>query len=363
MSGSSPKYNLVALFAMLPVALLQTAWAAEPVWPQIGEGSDSGICSEAFKIADSAYRSDNFYLYELPTIPQHISSALVLKPRTQYGADISGGDALIADHAIFQKIPKNNKYGNYPRSIYWQITAKNGERFVINERDFGWRGDQYSLFSVKDDVSQEKFLEGYNQETQRWTFTPLIDEVWRPPLMLQEKNTGDIWAIDVGAPYAFLSDWNIYSMGTDGAKRYCTIHFHPVAKTATALLPIAVRRLAILLDGTLGSGANEGTLHLTAGVRTEVMHTWANVAMRPWAALKAQPYNNRERVDTELKKWSHKAKTFHKLYQDISTQYPKAERALADYYKTQFNKNADEANAMAKEALDITFRRYSVFPR
>lgn len=357
MSGSGQTYKL---FAILLISVSQTAWADETTWPQLDNASSSGICSDALKIASAAYRSDNFYLYELPPIPQDIGSAFVLQPSA---LDISGGDALIADASVFKKIPKNNNDGNSPPSIYWQTKANHGFRYVMNEDAFGWRGDQYTLFAIKEEVTPEQFIAGYSRNTQDAAFSPLIEEGWRPPLMMQEKSNGNVWAIDVGAPYVFLSDWHIHSIGEDGAKQHCTIHFHPEAKTVINLLPASVRKLAALLDGTLGSGENEGTLQQTARMRINVMHTWANVGIRPWAALRTQPYNSRQQVDDGLKKWSRKAKTFNKLYQNIYSQYPKAEHALVAYYKTHFNKNADEASAMAKQTLDIAFRTYFVFPK
>lgn len=358
MSGSSQKYKL---FAVLLIGLSQTAWADEATWPQLDKASDSSICSEAFKIANSAYRSDNSYLYAPPAIPQDIGITLVLQPSAH---DTSVRDTLVTDPSVFQKIPKNNQDGNYPTNIYWQIKAKNGLRYVMNEDAFGWRGDQYTLFTLKEDITPDKFIECYTRNPQEAAFTPLIGEGWILPLMLQEKNTENVWAIDVGAPYTFLSNWVVYSIGTDGAKQRCMINFHPAAKTATALLPMPVRKLAALLDGTLGSGENEGTYQATARLKTEVMHRWANVAMRPWAASKAQPYDRGELeasplqcVDTDLKERSRLAEIF-KLYPDISTQYPKAERALADYYKSQFNKNIADADAMAKQTLYIAFCTY-----
>jgi uncharacterized membrane protein YkvA (DUF1232 family) len=101
----------------------------------------------------------------------------------------------------------------------------------------------------------------------------------------------------------------------------------------------------------------------TGHVREEVMHTWANVAMRPWAALKEEPYNDRAVVDKGLEAWSHQAGSFHRLYRKILTQYPKAEKSLARYYRGHFHKQPDEARAMARQTLDIAFRTYFVFPR
>ena len=169
--------------------------------------------------------------------------------------DISGGDALIADQAVFQKIVEQRG----ARNIYWQTKAQYGLRYVMNEEPLGWQGDRYTLYALKDDVTQDRFIEGVHMDAAEQAFDPLIAEGWRPPLLLQDQRTGDVWAIDVGAPYVFLSDWSIYSIGPDGAKLRCIIHFHPQVKIATALLPRSVQILAHDLDATLGSGADEGT--------------------------------------------------------------------------------------------------------
>lgn len=362
MSGSDALHsNLCKLAIALSLSLPQLALADETIWPQLeGSASERNICAETLEIAKAVYLSDNLYLYQLPTIPQSVGATLVLKPSA---LDISDGDALVADPSTFQKIPKTDSDGNAPRSLYWQVKAQHGLRYVINEDSFGWRGDQYTLFALKADVTSDTFLRAYSRDRQEQAFTPLIQEGWRPPLMLQETGSGNLFAIDVGAPYAFLGDWHVYSIGADGAKPRCTVHFHPQAETATSLLPAPVRKLAALLDGTLGSGEGEGTLQETARLKTEIMHSWANVAMRPWAVLKAQPYNSRAQVDAELRKWSHKAKSFRALYNRINAQYPKAERSLAEYYRAGFHKKSGEAKALARQALDVAMRMYFVFPQ
>ncbi len=156
-------------------------------------------------------------------MPQDIGSALVLYPSE---LNISGGDALVADASVFKKIPKDNQ-DIYARSIYWQMNANHGLRYVMNEDIFGSYGDQYTLFAVKEDITSEQFIKNYSRNPQETAFTPLVEEGWRPPLMLQEKNNGNVWAIDVGAPYVFLGDWNIYSIGEDeqsNVVRYIFIH-------------------------------------------------------------------------------------------------------------------------------------------
>jgi hypothetical protein len=350
-----PLKALVLLSVLLPA----TAWANEQAWPRLDDAySSSGICAAALEIANSAHRSDNFHLYALPPVPKDAGVVFVLQPSA---LDISGGDALVADQAVFQKIPKGNE--TPPRSIYWQAKAQHGLRYVMNEEALGWQGDQYTLYAVKEDVTPDRFIEGVRAGGQEQTFIPLIGEGWRPPLMLQERRTGNVWAIDVGEPYVYLSDWDIYSIGQDGAKQRCIIHFHPKAKTATALLPRPIQTLAHYLDATLGSGADEGTLQPTARVRIEVSQMWANVAMRPWAALTGQPYNSRKQVDSELTAYSHKEARFQKLYRDIYATYPRAKLALTRYYQAKLGKDAHEAGALAEHVLDIAFRMYFVFPK
>jgi hypothetical protein len=329
----------------------QTVSANERAWPRLDDSSPrSGICAAAREIASSAYRSDNFYLYALPPVPKESGLAFVLQPPA---FEIPG--SLAADPTVFQEIPKSNDQNNL--SIYWQTKAQHGLRYVMDEDGFGWRGNQYTLYAVKEDVTPNQFIEGVQKEA----FSPLIGEGWRPPLMLQEQRTSDVWAIDVGAPYVFLDDWGIYSVDQDGARKRCVIHFRLDTKTATALLPRPVRRLAQYLDATLGSGAYEGTLEPTARIRVEVSHMWANVAMRPWAAFTAQPLDNREQVDAGLRAYSRKGATHLKLYRDIYAVYPRAELALTRYYQVKFSKDAREACALAKRALDLAFRMYFAF--
>lgn len=332
--------------------------ADEAAWPKLDGGSKDRICTDALAIARATYDSDNAYLYAPPTIPKDIGSMLVLQPKA---TDISEGDALIADPGAFRKNPQTDTDGDASPSLYWQVKPDHGMRFVIYEEPFGWRGEQYALFALTSDVAADKFLAGYKREPKTDVFKPLAGEGWRPPLVLQEKATGDLWSIDVGAPYIFLSDWNIYSIGSDGAARRCSIHFHPQAKSELDLLPSPVRKLATLLDGTLGKGENEGTLAPTAGLRIDVMHIWGNVAMRPWAAVKSEPHNSRQEVDAGLKAWSHQAKSFGKLYREIMAQYPRAEHALAKFYRVEYRKSAGEADAMARQALDMAFRTYFTF--
>lgn len=355
MIASSKKRVLIAL---LFVSLSHAAWANEGEWPQLDKASTHSICPQALAIAKAAYQSDNFYLYELPVIPKDLNSTLALQPT---GRDISGGNGLIADPAVFKEIPKHGEEGRQIRNIYWQIKPQHGLRFIMNVDPYGWRGDQYTVFAIKEDVQPQQFIDAYQQTVTNTTFTPLINQGWRPPLMMQEKSTGDLWAIDVGMPGEYAPKWTAYSMEADGAKESCTVLFQPKDKLAASLLPASVRRLKTLLGGTLGGGENEGTLQPTARISNQANYTWANIALRPWAALKSEPYNSREEVEEGLKNWSQKARSFQKLYKNIFAQYPKAERDLSAYYKTHFNKSVQDADATAKQVLDIALRAYFMF--
>ena len=90
---------------------------------------------------------------------------------------------------------------------------------------------------------------------------------------------------------------------------------------------------------------------------------WANAALRPWAALTAQPYNSRKQVDAELRAYRGKGASFRKPHGDIYADYPRAELALTRYYQAKLGKNAGEASPLAKRVVDLAFRIYFSFPK
>jgi hypothetical protein len=335
--------------------------ANESTWPQLLDGDPkSGICGEALAVATSLYQSEHFYLYALADLQTaNISSTFALR---QAQLDVSSGDALVADQSIFQKIPRVKGEYSASRSIYWQIKPSHGRRFVMYEEGFGWRGDQYTLFSIDENISPSEFFEGSGRDIAKRMFQPVIDETWRPPLMMREMSDGEIWAIDVGPPYVVFSDWNIYSNGADGAKKRCTVRFRDRSELGSALLPKPVRRLAVLLDQSLDNKKNEGTLNYTARQRLYVRYLWTNIATRPQAFVKEDPDISRAKADTEFAKWSEGTSRFRKLRRQILAQFPQAQRTLANYYKASFRKGDQEANAMAQQALDIVFRTYFTGP-
>jgi hypothetical protein len=336
--------------------LSQTVWADDSKWPKVVEETivDNNLCFEAYSIAKSKYKSNRFYLHSsVVNVSDDINSSLVLHPE---GSDISGGDALIEDSKVFQKIPKHSL-----RSIYWQIGSKQGLRIVVNEEPLGWRGDRYSLFVVSEDVTPEAFLDDLSKSRSEKTYEPTLYESWWPPLILQNNESGELWVIKFSG-YQVLGSWEVYSLNSNGMQKICSIRFYPEDAASVVSLPSPINKLAMLLDGALGNPKNEGTLQPTAHLRGRAKYMWGNVLKRPWAALNAKPSNSRIQVDNELEKWSQKTINHARHYQQILKQYPKTEKALAEHYISEFNKTQAEANVMAKEALDIAYRMYFVFP-
>jgi len=340
--------------------LVLSVWAGLPKnifadsWPKVNKAKKRDQCKQALMIAKAMFQSDANVLYAPPVIPTKSTAALVLGPSA---LDISGGDALKADKAAFTKLPIPGP--GAPRSIYWQRAAKYGYRLVVWETLRGWRGDTYSLYAVGEKYKPEEFLAATSENQSSSKFTPILSDVWRPPLIFRKKESGDFWFIDVGETYQFLADWQVYECGPAGAKPVCSIQFRPAANNATDLLPPPVRKLEVLLDKTMGEGKNEGTLQQTAHLRIDVETTWANIMLRPWALN--EPYNTRKEVDDGLKDWSHNGPSEQKLYRRIQQQYPKAARSLAEYYQKNFGLSPRKAKIQSSYALDIALRSHYAF--
>ena len=224
----------------------------------------------------------------------------------------------------------------------------------------GWRGDAYTLFLVKETIDPGLFIKITGTDKDSTDYKRIIpaDEhlvSFAPPLMIREKGTANIIAVDA------YDVWSVFSIGVGGHQKHCRIEFYPPDTGPTALLPMPVQKLANLLDTTVGDPENAGTLQTYGRVRAHMLGIWKNVATRPWAILADTPYNSRITVDQGLKQWSRQAKSFDQVYKQIVSQYPKAEKALALYYKQHFHKTDEEANTMAKKILDIAFRSSYVF--
>ena len=326
---------------------------ADP-WPRLSEKSKIAQCTEALQVAKAVFLSDSSSLFAPPEIPDNLPSKIVLKPQF---VDVSGGDALEADQMYFDKVPMSEVGGS--GHLFWKKSATYGYRLVVLDIPHSWRGDWYSLVEVGERIKLEEFLTETREVLKSPKFNTIISNSWQPPLVFEEKNSSRSWIIDVGQPWQFLGDWKVYVAEAEGVKLSCTVQFRPAVKKAISLLPKPVQELARLLDQTMGTGENEGTLQPTGRLRLAVEHNWANVALRPWARGRA--YNTREEVESNLKDWSLKGSSYRSVYQKIQHQYPLAEQSLANYYQRQFHRSANEAEAIAAYALDIAFRSHYSF--
>jgi len=338
-------------------------WVAIPVesfangWPRLIGGGEIVQCAEALQIGKATFQSNSFYLFSPPTMPAGIGSTVVLQPEA---VDISGGNALKSEDAVFDKLPISHRTGE-ARNIYWETKANEGIRLVLLEEAFNWQGDRYSLFAIQAGVTFNEFLVAVKSGNKDSQFQPILGESWRPPLIFQEKRSLRTWAIAVGEPYYFLGNWTVFVTGADGVNHRCTVQFRPRVKNATSLLPAPVRKLAHLLDQTMGSGLNEGTLNPTARLRLAVQHTWASAALRPWAL--PEPYNSRAEVDAGLKLWSGGGFKYLETYKNLQKQYPFALQSLAQFYTKQFDHSAKDAKLLAEHVLDVAFRAHYTFHR
>ena len=320
------------------------------------DGPATRECRDTLAVADTAFHSTAFRLDDAIALPR--GGPVRILSQRQAG-DISGGDGVAADSAMFKTLPPP-KAGPGPKNIrglYWQVTPTRGIRWVIADEPFNWRGDFYSLFAMDPAVSETEFVPPQGDKDPR---VVLRDE-WMPPVMLRDRRSGEVWAVTTET-YGTPGLWTVYSAARDGVKRRCTILFGPRVKTAADLLPAPLRALAADLDGTMGDGRNEGTLEPTATLRGFVAQGWVDAVLRPWAVT-TKPYNTRRDADLGLRRWSYGSPGFRALYRRIQADYPAAVDALADLYVRRFGKTPEDARKLAVHNLDIVYRSHFVFPR
>lgn len=353
--GGRFKMKKQAMFGVLLALALTVANAASKEWPRLlGNDENHPECKTALKLAQLAYKSTAFNLWEPQTLPEDLDDTLVLGPQ---GVDLSGGDALDVNLGVFTKIPLPY-YG--PRSIYWQTQTDQANRLVVEEIPFGWRGDAYAVQSIPTEMSPaEYFSDAVRHENDGLTM--LIDNAWRAPLIFQGKNSTHLWLIYVGEPYFFSPGWVIYLPIAGRMQKACEVQFRPRVKHAASLLPRSIQRLATLLDRSIGSGENEGTLQPTARIRINVQQAWSNAALRPWAM--STPYNSRKEVEAGLSIWAEHGKMYQVAYAQIQAQYRIAEGELRSYYNRQLNMSKIASQIAAKNVLDIAYRAHYVFPK
>jgi len=355
--------KIAAILSGLTVFLVSNSVAEPNAWPKLDKGHNFSHCVEALQIAEKMFMSDAFYLYAPPIISPDQPSSVALGPTS---TDISGGDALKEDPSVFEKIST----GEEPRgSMFWQRKDESGMRFILTETSLGWRGDSYSLFYTSKELTSDRFLDLFRKNTEYPLpeFNSIVRGEQpllgggRPPLIMRNKLSDNLWVIDLGSSSNFLGSWDVYSPEERKLKQICSVQFRPDVKNAIELLPPPVQKLATHLLRTIGSDVNEGTLKPIARQSFAAQHTWATLALRPWAL--AEPYNSREEVDAGLREWSLQNKTNGDVYRRIQELYGPALQSIGKYYQRTFNRSREESEQMASYALDIAFRNYYVFSK
>lgn len=326
--------------------------------PKIFGNITSPECSSAFRLAKSMFKSTAPRLYAPLKIPNNMNSELVLGTSA---LDISGGNVLEANEKQFKKIPKIGY--SAPLNIYWGIKILHGKRIVVEESFRNWQGDRYLLYLLDSIVTQDDFSKNaqLRAEYGKSSYLAFIEETWRPPLIFLEKKNQKLWFVTVGEPFEILADWNVYKQTTHGFKRNCTVRFHPKAKNTIAILPNTIQTFIRLLNKTLGSGANEGTLHPTMRIRLNVQHVWANAAIRPWSLSESDVYNSTEEIKSGLLEWSKQSSAEQQIYKKILQLYPLTEKELGRFYMRQFHLPQKKAKHLANWVLDIAFRKNYIF--
>lgn len=342
--------KMKAIFSIMSMLMMGTYHAYAAGWPQLRGDHRHRQCVQVLQLAEAAFHSNAMYLYGPHSVPSGFGSTTALQPTS---SDTASGDNLLADSTVFQKLAAGGG-----RS-YWQTMSQYGYRLVVREMTQSWQGEVYSLFSVSDALNAEDAINAVTKGQKQEGARLIWDYAWKPPIVLQDRHTNALWLIDVGQPYVFLSDWGILLPTARGLSQVCTVVFHPPAKSAADLLPPPVREFAKLLDESIGGDNNEGTLRPIDRIRTDIQHTLANAALRPWALT--DPYNTRQELDAGLASWSREDSSHATTYQNILRQYPLAERSLADYYRNRFKRKPAEAKLLAAYVMDIVFRSYYVF--
>jgi hypothetical protein len=327
--------------------------------PRISGQASAPECRDAMSLAKHMYASSSLFLYAPLQISDHMASTMILGASD---VDISGGDAFSENSGHFENPFSDLTGATYPH-IHWGKNVNSAGRLVVVANSFGWRGDVYSLYALKRNITPEEFRGDLADANQHHLYMPLVDGAWRPPLVFWSGATGKSWFIDVGDTYETTGRWNVYLSGSKGYENACQIDFwsDQGRSQAPRTLPKEVRVLARLLDQTLGYGPEQGTLQPTATLRSHSRHVWRNVAYRPWALSDKGVYNSKDQVDDGLLLWSKTGPSYDRSYALIKRTYPLAELALERYYKSKFKLSKGQAKKVAHWVMDVAYRSNFIF--
>ncbi|MEM9045678.1 MAG: hypothetical protein AAGC81_13385 [Pseudomonadota bacterium] len=310
-------------------------------------------CTTAFELAQEAFHRAAPNLFWPVVRPDHptIKAALY-----RNGRDISGGDGIIHDPEVFERIePEDAGY----RAVYWQRKAASNLRLVVVDQRHNWQGDWYYSFFLPEDRSKRSFFSWLSETPQEAYSSALGVNQWNPPLVLFDAKGSSIGLIDLGHPARPLHPWTVFEAQS---APLCTIDFLGGGAVGLDRLPRPVQRIAKLLDEALGSELNGGTLNPVGRLRANMIKRWATATNRPWA-LVSPPYNTRAEVDTGLEAWADVTPSRAKVQREIQKLYKPAEEALAEYYAAEFSLDPASAAEFSEYAMDILYRGHFVFRR
>jgi len=343
--------TVCALLALISVL----ANASGQGWPPLISGKDRPECMAALELARDAYESSAalLFYFEPEDSSQDLDNTLVL------AADTSGsvtqnfvdGSDIDKSEGLFDRIDNAGEEKSY--TLYWQREPYSGSRLVLTELDYRW-GTKTSARFITPNMTIDQFGLDYLSSTH---LNP--GEMGTYNLKVYRSNKlNQLWLIDGGDEFNNSTTWRVYIPFENKPQEVCEIGLFPEIDP-TSMLPSAVRRLAILMARSIGSGRGERHHGPTVYIRFRTLNNWANAAMRPWAEL--EPYNSREEVDAGLAEWAQRGKAYRAAYAEIQTQYKIAETALANYYKRRFKMPLIDARATAERVLDGVFREQYVF--
>lgn len=345
---------------MAPAFVLAVQPAKARTSPVIVGEQDNPRCLAALSMATDVFRSPHVSLVWPVVQPDSDYATVVL---SRVAEDVSGGDALLVDPAVFERI----ELGRPSQRIFWQRGSSDGRRLVAVNEPHGWRGEEYYLFSVSEELAREEFMDIITR-TDGLPPESLMEDApgvllgeggWNPPVVLLERSSGELSVID--NPNPAMAAWRIFETRSGEVTSPCQIDFTPDGEPGLRRLPLAVRQFAVLADEALGPGLDEGTLQPTATIRGKIAQHWQLVSHRPWA-LTDHPYNSRAEVDAGLLLWSRESAARARLYRSLQHSYSAAESALEDYYAAQFGAPADVARRFSAYAMDHMLRAHFVFP-
>lgn len=317
--------------------------------------SGSGpVGDAALRVARASYASGAADPARWPVLPTELAAGIRLR---EVAAGEAFEDSVWFDPGEFARI-EFNEPGPAP-TLYYQIRSMHRRRLALIEEPLNSRLTRYSLFAAPETLGSAGVEWEFRRGKSGTRLTRIVDASWRVPLIFRDDATGSEWLIDLGGPETPLADWRVFAVTEDGVRKAGTIVMRPSGDPKRAL-PAPVRELAGALDQALGHPDDEGTFHATAWLRQDLSVLWADVALRPWAI--ADTYRTRAEADSELARWGREGGTRGDSARRVQRALDPAARALTDFYVATFARNRDEAETLARFALDVAYRSYFRHP-